>query len=105
MTEPDSGAAELLRSPEGLRPATRTPVTIVICGDVVNGLGFWGPFFDTADQDAHENAMEWAEDNARDTDWVIADLADPTVPGENMRWTPRASRGSREAVTPAGGST
>jgi len=48
-------------------------ISIVIAGDVVNGLSFWGPFGED------DNAVAWAEANIRDRDWVIADLKDPKL--------------------------
>ena len=45
-------------------------MSIIIEGNVVDGMSFHGPF------DDHEDAIEWAEANLK-TDWLVATLQDP----------------------------
>ncbi len=44
---------------------------LVVAGNVVDGLVHYGPF------DSSENANDWAEQELRQDEWVVADLKSP----------------------------
>jgi hypothetical protein len=46
---------------------------IVIVGNVVDGLTFFGPFYN------REAALDWTEANPIDSDWTIGPLAEPSA--------------------------
>jgi hypothetical protein len=45
--------------------------SIIIEGNIFEGLNFHGPF------DNHEDAIWWAEQNLKHAEWLVATLHDP----------------------------